>query len=198
MRPDSFDDRLDRHLTDRQRDSQFRHRRAGRPLDAVHVEIDGATYVNFASNNYLGLTHHPRVVQAVQHAAETFGVGAAASPLITGYTTAHASAEAALAKWKGTEAAVLLPSGYQANQAAIETIRRAGEKGRHSGTRFLVDKLAHASLIDAVMSVGCFRIFNHNDLEKLERLLADAADDANVPHEPHIDVVVTESIFSMD
>jgi len=198
MRPDSFDDRLDRHLTDRQRDSQFRHRRVGRPLDAVHVEIDGATYVNFASNNYLGLTHHPRVVQAVQHAAETFGVGAAASPLITGYTTAHASAEAALAKWKGTEAAVLLPSGYQANQAAIETIRRAGEKGRHSGTRFLVDKLAHASLIDAVMSVGCFRIFNHNDLEKLERLLADAADDANVPHEPHIDVVVTESIFSMD
>jgi 8-amino-7-oxononanoate synthase len=137
------------------------------------------------------------VVKAVQLAAAEFGVGAAASPLITGYSTAHAAAEAALAKWKGTEAAVLLPSGYQANHAAVDTIRRVGQLGRHSGTRFLIDKLAHASLIDAVMSAGSFRIFNHNDLEKLERLLGDAGKE-NLPHEPHIDVVVTESVFSMD
>ena len=199
MRPDSLDDRLARALAVAERDHLLRRRRTVRPLDAVHVEIDGTPYVNFASNNYLGLTHHPRIVEAVQRAAEEFGVGAAASPLITGYSTAHAAAEAALAKWKGTEAAVLLPSGYQANHAAVETIRRAGEKDRHGGTRFLIDKLAHASLIDAVMGAGSFRIFNHNDLDKLQRLLVDTEkENFPHPHEPRIDVVITESIFSMD
>src|SRR5688572_19720386 len=123
--PDTIEDRLARALRDEDREYRLRRRRAVRPLDAVHVEIDGIPYVNFSSNNYLGLTHHPRVVDAVRRAAEQFGVGAAASPLITGHTTAHAAAEAALARWKGTEAAVLLPSGYQANQAVVDTIHRA-------------------------------------------------------------------------
>lgn len=172
----------------------LRRRRAVTPLDATHVEIDGRRYVNFASNNYLGLTHHPRVIDAARRATERRGAGSGAAGLITGYTDAHASAERGLAAWKGAEAAVLLPSGYQANHAVVQTLAALGE--RTGGVRFLVDKLAHASLIDAVRGSGApFRVFPHNGLPKLRRLLEARGDDGNPAA---IQVVVTESIFSMD
>jgi 8-amino-7-oxononanoate synthase len=169
----------------------LRRRRVVRVLDATHLEIDGRQYVNFASNNYLGLTHHPRVVSAMASAAQAHGAGSAASPLITGHTTAHAAAEKRLAEWKGTEAAVLLPSGYQANLAAIQTLAAIGERTA-GGVRFLLDKLVHASLIDAARMAGQpFRVFPHNHLDKLDRLLREA--DATQRQ-----IVLTESIFSMD
>jgi 8-amino-7-oxononanoate synthase len=169
----------------------YRERRVFESVDATHIEWDGRRYVNFASNDYLGLTHHPRLIEAGRQALAHFGAGSGAAALISGYGSAHASAELALAQWKGTEAAVLLPSGYQANHAAVQTLAYLGNE--HSGgVRFLVDKLAHASLIDAVRGSGApFRIFPHNHLQKLERLLTEA--EAN-----ELQVVVTESIFSMD
>jgi 8-amino-7-oxononanoate synthase len=168
----------------------LRGRRTLRPLDATHVELDRRRLINFASNNYLGLTHHPRVIEAVKAAAERYGAGAGAAGLLTGYTDAHASAEHALASWKGTEAAVLLASGYQANHAVIQTI--AGMADRVGGVRFLIDKLVHASLIDAVRGSGTpYRVFPHNSLAKLRRLLEDNEHGG-------LQVVVTESIFSMD
>ena len=192
MPADAFDDLLAAALAERDAGHLLRTRRPLRPLDAVHVEIDGVPYVNFSSNNYLGLTHHPRVVDAVARAAHEFGAGAAASPLITGHSTLHAAAEAALAGWKGTEAAVLLPSGYQANHAAVQTIAGVAEAAGKK-VRFLLDRLAHASLIDAVRGTDLpLRVFPHNDLGKLEKLLATRGD----PDE--LQVVVTESIFSMD
>jgi 8-amino-7-oxononanoate synthase len=168
-----------------------RSRRAVRVLDAAHVEVEGRALVNFAGNNYLGLTHHPRVVSAARAAVVTHGSGSAAAPLISGYSDLHAAAERALAAWKGTQDAVLLPSGFQANHAAIGALASAVEaSGR--GIRFLLDKLAHASLIDAVRAVGLpFRVYPHNGIAKLGRLLAEA--DKGV-----IQFVVTESIFSMD
>ncbi|MEO6434474.1 MAG: 8-amino-7-oxononanoate synthase [Tepidisphaeraceae bacterium] len=188
---DDFDDLLAAALDDRRQSNLLRQRCPVRPIDATHVEIDGARYVNFCSNNYLGLTHHPRVVEAIARAAREQGGGSGASALISGYTQAHASAEAALARWKGTESAVLLPSGYQANHAAVQTIAGVVE-ARGRSLRFLLDKLAHASLIDAVRGCGLpLRVFPHNDLTKLARLLSDA--DPN-----QLQVVVTESIFSMD
>jgi 8-amino-7-oxononanoate synthase len=176
---------------DRLRESHLlRGRRPLRPIDATHVELDGRRVVNFASNNYLGLTHHPRVIEAVRIATERYGAGAGAAGLVTGYTDAHASAEHALASWKGTEAAVLLPSGYQANHAVVQTI--AGIADRVGGVRFLIDKLVHASLVDAVRGSGMpYRVFPHNSLAKLRRLLEDN-------NQGGIQVVVTESIFSMD
>ena len=168
-----------------------RARRIVRPLDATHIEVDGRRYVNFASNNYLGLTHHPRVVDAAVGALGREGVGAGASALVTGYSPAHASAERAIARWKGTEASVLLPSGYQANITAVQALAALGG-GDGSAVRFLLDKLVHASLLDAVrQSGGAFRVFPHNHLAKLARLL-DEADPSQTQ------VVVTESIFSMD
>jgi 8-amino-7-oxononanoate synthase len=168
-----------------------RVRRVMTPVDATHVDWNGRRLVNFASNNYLGLTHHPRVVEAVAQSARDLGAGSGAAPLITGYTAAHALAEQRIAQWKGSQASVLLPSGYQANHAAVQTLAAVAEK-RGRPIRFLLDKLCHASLIDAVRGTGQpFRVFPHNGLRKLRRLLEEA--DAN-----QMQVVVTEAIFSMD
>jgi 8-amino-7-oxononanoate synthase len=168
----------------------YRSRQIVRPLDAVHVEIAGRRLVNFASNNYLGLTHHPEVIAASSRCAQSDGAGSGAAALISGYTPTHASAEQRLARWKGTESAVLLPSGYQANHAALQTIKAVTQN--RGGVRFLVDKLCHASLIDAVRASGApFRVYPHNHLGKLRRLL-------EAGEEGQVQVVVTESIFSMD
>ena len=172
-------------LSRRSADHQLRSRITITPIDATHLQIEGRRYVNFASNDYLGLTHHPMVMGAAREALAKFGAGSGASPLVSGYTEAHRSAEHAIARWKGTEAAVLLPSGYQAAHARIQTLD--GE-----AVRFLLDKLCHASLVDAVRGTSAeFRVFPHNNQEKLQRLLADA------PAE-QLQVVITESIFSMD
>src|SRR3954470_22555250 len=176
---------LEQELTRREAEHQLRSRIPITPIDATHLEIDGRRYVNFASNDYLGLTHHPLVIRAAQDALAKYGAGSGASALVSGYTAAHRSAEEAIAAWKGSEAAVLLSSGYQAAHAIVQTMTLPG-------VRFLLDKLCHASLIDAVRGSGAdFRIFPHNHLEKLERLLADA------PAGQH-QVVISESIFSMD
>lgn len=168
----------------------LRQRQALFVLDSTHVLLDGRSFVNFASNSYLGLTHHPRMLAAAREALAG-GVGAGASALVSGYSVVHCEAEAALAAWKGSEAAVLLPSGYQAAHAAINTFSHI-KSTQWPGVRYLLDKLSHASLIDAVQaSRQPLRIFPHNGMTKLERLLADSPAD-------QLQVVVTESIFSMD
>ena len=168
-----------------------RTRRLITPIDTTHISWQGRRYVNFASNDYLGLAHHPAVIKAVADATGTSGAGSSASALITGYGPAHAEAEEQIASWKGTESAVLLPSGYQANLAAVQTLAAVARESRRE-IRFLLDKLSHASLIDAVRATGAtYRIFPHNHLGKLKRLLCEA--DAT-----ELQVVITESIFSMD
>ena len=178
-------------LSELQQSELYRSHRVVTHLDATHVLWEGRRYVNFASNDYLGLTHHPRVIRAAADAIAREGAGSAASALVTGYGPTHASAEQHIARWKGTESCVLLPSGYQANHAALQTFAAIGAKTR-SGIRFLLDKLCHASLIDAIRAAGAdFRIFPHDGIDKVRRLLAQA--------EPgQLQVVVTESIFSMD
>lgn len=184
-------EQVDAHLADRAASHLLRRRRVIESAGAVHVRVAGRQLVNFASNDYLGLTHCRQVSDAVMRAIEAHGTGAGAAGLITGYGPEHEAAEREIARWKGTEAAVLLPSGYQANVAAVQTLAAIGELAG-GGVRFLVDKLAHASLIDAVRATGApFRVFPHNGMAKLKRLLSDAPAD-------QLQVVVTESIFSMD
>ncbi len=188
---------LDGALASRRKMRLLRTRLPLGALDATHVECNGRRLVNFASNNYLGLTHHPRVIDAMTRAMSDGGVGSGAASLITGYTPIHEQAERAIAQWKHTQAAIILPSGYQANQAVIQalaavpTLSAAGVE-HNRDVRFLIDKLAHASLIQAVRGSGRpFRVFPHNHLSKLARLLEASPDD-------QLQVVVTESIFSMD
>ncbi|QOV89319.1 aminotransferase class I/II-fold pyridoxal phosphate-dependent enzyme [Humisphaera borealis] len=188
--------RLARQLAELEVDHRLRRRRPTTPLDAVHVRSGDRTFVNFASNDYLGLARHPRVMEAAIKAVERYGFGSGAAPLLTGYTDAHASAESAIAAWKGTEAAVLFSSGYQANIAVVQMLSAAG-RSQDRAARFLLDKLCHASLIDAVRGNGSdsdsgYRVFPHNGITKLQRLLADASAAGRG------NVIVTESIFSMD
>ena len=152
LAPDSFDALLETELARLAESGLLRRRRPVRQIDAVHVEIDGRVCVNFCSNNYLALTHHPRVVAALRAGADQFGAGTGAAGLIAGFSPQHAATEAAIALWKSTEAAVLLPSGYQANLAAVQTLAALGRFAR-GGVRFLIDKLAHASLLDAVRTL---------------------------------------------
>jgi 8-amino-7-oxononanoate synthase len=189
--PDDWSVAVESALDARRSAGRFRTRRPVAVIDATHVRLNGRMVVNFASNDYLGLSHHPRVTAAFAKAAAS-SAGSGAAALVTGHTADHARAEARIAGWKSTESAVLLSSGYVANVAAVQAIAAvAGAKP----VRFLVDKLVHASLIDAVRSVrstaASMRVFPHNGLPKLRRLLADG--------DPRtLDVVVTESIFSMD
>jgi 8-amino-7-oxononanoate synthase len=177
-------------LSQRRERALLRERHPVHIIDATHVQMKGRQYVNFSSNNYLAFTHHFQLIRAVKTTVEAQGVGSGAAGLITGFTDAHARCEATLARWKGSESAILLPSGYQANLAAVQTAAALGE-GK-AGVRFLIDKLAHASLIDAARATEMpIRIFPHNHLTKLRRLLSEADSD-------QLQVVLTESIFSMD
>ena len=161
--------------------------------------------LNFCSNDYLGLSGHPKVVEAMARAARQWGAGSRASALIAGYTEAHVSAERAIARWKRTESAVLLPSGYQANHAVIQAIA-GGAEAAGQPVRFFFDKLTHASLVDAIVGSGKpFRRFEHNDVAKLERLLEQEDQEEHGQDQEQrarqaspLHVVVTESIFSMD
>ena len=192
-RPADLEHLIQQDLARLSADHRLRIRRVVTPVTSTRVRIEGhaGEFLNFASNNYLGLSHHPRVIEAAKSAIETYGAGSGAAGLITGHSELHRKAEQTLATWKGTQDAVLLPSGYQANHAAIGTLAAMGQQG--GGVRFLVDKLVHASLIDAVRAVepASMRVFPHNGLAKLKRLLADAP-------AGQLQVVVTESIFSMD
>lgn len=167
---------LDRHL-----------REIGSPQGA-QVDLVGKRLVNFSSNDYLGLANDPLLREAAIAAINEFGVGAGASRLISGTQSPHLRLENALAKWKGTQAALCFSSGYA---AAVGTLPALATKN----DVVLLDKLCHASLIDgAKLSGALLRVFPHNHLGKLESHLEWAKrerPDARI-------VIVTESVFSMD
>jgi len=168
--------------------SQDGLRRALRQIDsaqAAHVVIGGRTLCCFCSNNYLGLANHPRVVEAIRLAVDRWGWGAGASPLVSGHMTPHAELERRLATFKRTEAALVCSTGYQANLAAIRAL--AGKNDV-----ILLDKLNHASIIDAARGSGAVvRVFPHRNYRKLERLL-------DTTRHARRRVIVSDSVFSMD
>jgi len=153
----------------------------------VTGELDGHPVVTFASNDYLGLTHHPRVVAAAHAALDRWGVGSGASRLIVGSRPLHAELEAELASWKGTEAALLFPTGFAANLGVLATL--AGPD-----VTILSDELNHASIVDgARLARADVRVYRHGDLDHLAKLLVDVTAAGGGPV-----IVVTDSAFSMD
>jgi 8-amino-7-oxononanoate synthase len=152
------------------------------------VRIVGHQLVNFSSNDYLGLANDARLRDAAKAAIDEFGVGAGASRLISGTQSPHVRLEAALATWKGTQAALSFSSGYAAAVGTIPAL-----VGKQDVV--LLDKLSHASLIDgARLSGAILRVFPHNHLGKLESHL----DWAQREHPGKRVLIVTESVFSMD
>lgn len=148
----------------------------------VEIESDGTRYLNFSSNDYLGLANDSELVGHWQTGLSLYGAGSGASPLVTGFCSAHQNLESQLCEWLGYERAILFNSGFSANQAALFTLL---EKNDH----LFQDKLNHASLIEAgQLSSASMKRFKHNDINHLRNLLT-----------PHTDsLVVTEGVFSMD
>lgn len=149
------------------------------------VEIDGRPVLLFASNDYLGLARHPEVVQAAVQATQIYGAGAGAARLISGSFPPHVEMEQALARFKGTAAALTFSSGYLANVGMIPALI-----GR--GGLILADRLCHASLIDGCRLSGAdFRIYRHRDVDHLKTLLARRGKSRQT-------LIVTDGVFSMD
>jgi 8-amino-7-oxononanoate synthase len=150
------------------------------------VERDGRRLVDFASNDYLGLARDPRLAQAAARAARDLGAGAAASPLITGWTRAHAGLAEALAEFEGTAAATLFPTGFAANLGALVALTGPGDA-------IYLDRLDHACLVaGARLSGARLRVYPHNDADRLEALL-----DRERRQFRRV-LVATDGVFSMD
>jgi glycine C-acetyltransferase/8-amino-7-oxononanoate synthase len=158
-----------------------------RVLDSAigpRVELDGASVVLLCSNDYLGLAADPRVTTAAAEAAERWGAGAGASPLVAGHLRLHAELEAELARFKDAEACVLFGSGYLANTGVIAALAGRGDV-------VCSDALNHASIVDGCRLARAETVvYPHGDVEALDAALARA------PHGRG--VVVTDAVFSMD
>ncbi len=181
--------RLSRHLD--QLDSQQMRRRL-RPVDRCGPVVrtdDGKALVNFASNDYLGLASDPHIVRAAAEVARTVGAGAGASRLVSGHLVIHDQLEQRFATFKHAEAALLCPTGYMANLAALTALAQADDL-------ICLDKLCHASLIDAAQHTGAVvRVFPHRNYDKLARLL-EGRQFRGTPVGQRF--IVTDSVFSMD
>ena len=176
---------LDDELTLREQQGLLRVRRTVQPLPNGRCEIDGRELLNFATNDYLGLAGHPRVIEAAQSAIVASGTGARASALLTGRSEWHNRLEQRIATFERTESALLFPSGYAANVGVIGAL--AGQ-----GDVVCGDRLNHASLIDGCrLSGATFRVYPHGDADRLDHELKKHA---LVQRK----LIVTDGLFSMD
>ncbi|WP_411705475.1 8-amino-7-oxononanoate synthase [Edaphovirga cremea] len=180
----SWAQRIEQALDERLLASAYRQRQANQGGSTRWLMVDGRRYLNFSSNDYLGLSQHTAVIQGWQDGAKRHGVGSGGSGHVTGYTEAHAAFEQRLAQWQGYDRALLFISGFGANQALLAALMQKGD-------RLLADRLSHASLLEAAMHAPSrLRRFQHNQPESLAGLLQ--------PVVAGETLVVTEGVFSMD
>lgn len=148
------------------------------------ILINGIEYINFSSNDYLGLANHPAITVAAKKTLDKYGFGSGASRLLSGGTELHGELEKKIAKFKGTEAALVFNSGYTANISAIPAI--AGE-----GDVIFSDELNHASIIDGCrLSRAKKAIYRHRDVGHLSELIKKEKGKRKI--------VITDAVFSMD
>jgi 8-amino-7-oxononanoate synthase len=151
------------------------------------IRMDGRELINFASNDYLGFANHPEVRDSARESLDTFGFGSGASRLLGGGTVLHRNLEETVARFKGTEAALLLSSGYSANAGLIPAL--AGEEDV-----LLSDERNHASIVDGCrLSRAETLVYRHRDMAHLEKLMT-----SSPLGEGHRYVIVTDTVFSMD
>src|SRR5204863_2310755 len=148
--------------------------------------FDGRKVINLASNNYLGLTTHPKLREAALEATEKYGVGSGAVRTIAGTMRIHMELEEKIARFKNVEAYVVFQSGFTANAGTVSAIL-----GKED---FIIsDELNHASIIDgARLSRAKIKVFRHKDVSHAEDLLKEVA------NEPGHKLVITDGVFSMD
>ena len=164
--------------------SLLRTRRVVEGPQGPLLQVDGSQELSFCSNDYLGLANHPALIAAATDALQRYGMGAGASPLISGHSRAHETLESELAAFVGMPSALVFGSGYMANLGVTAALVGKGDT-------VIVDRLAHASLIDgARLSGASLKVFPHNDAVRLEQVLARCTTGRKL--------VLTDAVFSMD
>ncbi len=175
---------INNKLVERQLNSNLRALRSMSDIRANEITIDGNKLINFTSNDYLSLSQHPLLKERAIQAIEKYGVGNPSSRLLAGNSELYCQIETQLAQLKGTETAIIFPTGFQTNLTALHALSKLNSFN-------LCDKLSHNSaILGAQLNTHRFKRFAHNDLEDLTRLILKHGDD-NV-------LVFTESVFSMD
>ena len=163
----------------------FRKLRTLESLDSTHAKLNGKEIRLFCHNDYLGLSKHPEVVEAFLEGVKNFGAGSGAARLISGNTKVFEELEEGLARFKRKERALLFSTGYLANLGVISAFCEKNDV-------VIVDKLNHASIIDACkLSGATIRVYPHKDLNYLEKILKQS-------NRFRKKLIVTDSVFSMD
>lgn len=181
----TFDAVVQRELEDLRRADLLRARTEIASAQGARIQIGGREFLNFSSNDYLGLAGDPRLNAAAAAALQRWGVGAGASRLICGTQSPHAELERKLAAFKRKESALVFSSGYAANVGTIPALVGKGDL-------IICDKLNHASIIDAArLSGATLRVYPHGNLKRLRALLEGSGRFRRR-------LVITETVFSMD
>ena len=169
----------------KQKGTHFKLRVLEEP-QAPECVFDGKRVINLASNNYLGLTTHPKLREAAIAAIKKYGVGSGAVRTVSGTMTIHMELEEKIARFKNTEACVVFQSGFAANAGTVSAILGKDD--------FIIsDELNHASIIDgARLSRAKIKVFRHKDAAHAEELLKEVAG------EPGHKLIITDGVFSMD
>ncbi len=181
----SLNDHLRGELDRLRADGLYRTLRDVASAQGPRIAVEGREFLNFSSNDYLGLANDPILKEAATAAVEEFGIGAGASRLVCGNLKPYTELEQRLARFKNKEAALVFGSGYAANVGTITAL--VGEDDV-----VILDKLDHASIIDgARLSGATIRVYPHKNLKKLEGILQQSD---SFRHK----LIVTETVFSMD
>lgn len=176
---------ISEELKELERSGLYRRLRTITSNQEPHVTIGGKDYVSFSSNNYLGLANNPKVKAAAISAIKSFGCGAGASRLIVGTMELHTKLEERIAHFEDKPAAILFCTGYVANVGVVTALVGPGDA-------VIVDRLNHASIIDAARLSGAkLLVYSHKDTDHLENIL-------NRYKEYRKKLIVTDSVFSMD
>jgi len=179
----------ERALVEREAKHRRREVRSLTPIDALHIQRDGQTLLNFSANDYLGLSKHPQVIARSIDYTQRYGTSATASRLVAGAFNIHEQLEVQLSSLLGHEAALLFGTGFQANSTVIPAL--VGNDAKE--TLILCDRLVHNSLVKGILASGArFIRFPHNDMAALERQLRKGAEKSRRL------MVISETVFSMD
>ena len=180
----SLDAKLKAQLVEREQAQLYRRRLVLESSQGVEVRLDGRSYLNFSSNDYLGLANHPRVIKAMADGARQWGAGSGAAHLVTGHSLPHHALEEELAAFTARPRALLFSTGYMANLGVVSALL-----GRDDTV--FEDRLNHASLIDAgILSRAKFQRYHHADAADLLARLHSSESGSRL--------VVTDGVFSMD